>query len=620
LTISLLRVKIPAMKLFFIFAKLLSFLFLSFYILLTLKPDYILAREIELDPITITPGPFEQECETPTKGIVIMNPAQASDLSIEELLDQEAALDVSRRGILGIQSDLSIRGATDEQTTIAINGITLNDPQTAHHNLDLAIPKFAIKRIEVAEGPSVDIWAQAAVGGAINVVTVKPVDTGCEASFIYGTDSTQQGSVYLAKSSSNGGINFAVEEATSNGWRFDTDFREFSVSSSALVESGDKISSYIFAGYGEKEFGAANFYSLDNSKEWIDTLFLNWNTSIEIKQLKVSPKLYYRRRHDKYMLDIENPDYYLNHHKTIIKGVQTEAEMDIKTFGSIQAVVDINRQSINSTRLGMDSRGRNSYSLALRNYKNIFFGYDASIRVDDYSDYNTDILPQAGIFLRPVQYLKLRSSVAKSARPPNYTELFYDSPSNKGNKDLSPEKALNYEVGAGLAFNDNEDIKISCTVFRRDSDNLIDWIQSPSNTGFYQATNITQVKTEGLQAGLDVKAFEWLNIKANYSYIDSDIAEDQDYISKYALNQPVHKIFSQVNIMLPFGRQSVRLLYKNKKGYSSYLIFGSTFNYKLNKYSSLFLIIDNWFDSTYWDIRGNTLPGRQLMAGTRLRF
>ena len=607
------------MRSFFIFPRLLFAAFLAFYILLILDTGYILAREIELDPITITLGPAKQEPETPTKDIVIIDPLQNPGLSIEELLDEEAALDVSRRGILGIQSDLSIRGATDEETTIAVNGIILNDPQTAHHNLDLAIPRLAIKQMEVAEGPSVDTWAQAAVGGAVNVVTRKPVDTESEASFMYGTDSTQKSSAYVAKSLSNGGINLAVEEATSNGWRFDTDFKEFSVSSSALVEAGDKVSSYLFAGYGEKEFGAANFYGLYNSKEWINTLFLNWNTSIEIDRFKVSPKLYYRRRHDKYMLDIEYPDYYLNHHKTVTEGIQTEAEMDIKAFGSIHAAVDINIQRINSTRLGKDSRGRNSYSLALRNYNNRFFGYDASIRVDDYSEYNTEILPQAGIFLRPVQYLRLRSVIAKSARPPNYTELFYDSPSNKGNKDLSPEKALNYEVGADLTFNDNEDIKIRCTIFRRDSDNLIDWIQRPS-TGFYQATNITQVKTEGPEAGLDAKVCGWLNIKGSYSYIDSDIDEDQDYISKYALNQPDHKVFSQADILLPFGKQSVRLLYKNRKGYSSYLILGSTFNYKLNKYSSLFLIVDNWFDSTYWDIRDNTLPGRQLMIGTRVKF
>ena len=608
------------MRPFSIISKLLNTVFFSLYILLALGIIPAFASDIELDPITITLDEPFKEHETLTKSMVTLRPRQNPGLSIEELLERQAGLDISRRGILGIQSDLSIRGATDEQTTIAINGIALNDPQTAHHNLDLAMPKCAIKQIEVAQGPSSDIWSQAAIGGAINVVTAKPVGTGCEASFMYGTDSTRELSVYLERKLANGGINFAAEESASDGWRFDTEFKEFFVSSSALLEQGDKISSYLFAGYGEKEFGAADFYGPYNSKEWTDTVFLNWDTRISVNRFKISPKLYHRRHHDKYMLDIEDPDYYLNHHKTIVEGLQTEAEMDIDLFGSLKASVDINRQSINSTRLGKDSRGRNSYSVVLKNHKNISFGYDVSIRIDDYSDYSTEILPQAGIYVSPVQYLRFRSVAAKSARPPNYTELFYDSPSNRGNKHLSPERALNYEVGADLLLNNNEDIKISCTIFRRDSDNLIDWVKEDVNADFYQAANIAKVKTEGLEARLDIKPCEWLHIKGGYAYIDSDIEKNQDYISKYALNQPDHKVSSQVDILLPFGTQSVRLLYKNRKGYSSYLIMGSTFNYKLNQYSSLFLIIDNWFDSAYWDVRGNILPGRQVMVGTRVKF
>ncbi len=608
------------MRPFSIIPSLLRIVFFSLYYLLVIGVSSTFAHDIELNPITITLNTPSKEHEALTKSTVILMPIQDQDLSIEKLLDRQAGLDISRRGILGIQSDVSIRGATDEQTTIAINGIIVNDPQTAHHNLDLAVPKRAIERIEIDQGPSSNAWSQAAIGGAVNFVTAKPVNTGCEASFMYGTYSTREGSVYLERKLANGGINFAAEEAASDGWRFDTEFREFSVSSSALLEQGDKVSSYFFAGYGEKEFGAADFYGPYNSKEWTNTLFLDWDTQISINRFKISPKLYHRRHHDKYMLDIEDPDYYLNHHKTVVEGLQTEAGIDIDIFGHLQAVVDINRQSIDSTRLGNDSRGRNSYSVALKNYKNIFFGYDASIRIDDYSDYSAEILPQAGIFFSPVHYLRFRSAAAKSARPPNYTELFYDSPSNKGNQYLSPEKAINYEVGLDLLLSNNQDIKIKCTLFRRDSDNLIDWVQKPPNTNYYQATNIAKVKTEGLEAALDIKPCEWLRIKGGYAYIDSDIERNQGYVSKYALNQPDHKVSSQVDILLPFGTQSVRLLYKNRKGYSSYLVMGSTFNYKLNQYSSLFLIIDNWFDSTYWDVRGNTLPGRQVMAGTRVKF
>ena len=277
---------------------------------------------------------------------------------------------------------------TAQQTNISVNGIILNDPQTAHHNLDLAIPDLAIEKMSVVRGASSQIWSQSAIGGAVDITTKRPITNEGKMLFKYGTDETQASSLYLSSKNDTSGINFAAQEATSNGWRFDTDFKEFAVSSSGLVEAGDKISSYLFAAYGEKEFGAADFYGPYNSKEWTDTFLLNWDTDIKIEQFKLTPKIYYRRHHDKYMLDIARPDYYLNHHETTIKGLQVEAEADLSDFGSAVAGIDINRQDIESTNLGNDSRERNSYSLSLKNYKNKSFGYDASIRIDDYSEYD----------------------------------------------------------------------------------------------------------------------------------------------------------------------------------------------------------------------------------------
>lgn len=578
------------------------------------------ALETELEPITITLDK-PQEYSAPTKEITVVNPHRGTRLPVDESLDQDTAVDVLRRGIFDIQSDLSIRGATNEQAVVNVNGVMLNDPQTAHHNMDLAVPEAAVREIQVSQGPSSDIWSQAAIGGALNIITKRPLDTECEASFLYGTDATEKSSVYAAYNTGHAGVNFAAEQVNSDGWRYDTGFREYSFSSSALVEIGDKVSSYIFAGYGEKEFGAADFYGPYNSKEWTDTLFLNWDTGIEVDNLRISPKLYYRSHHDKYMLDIARPDYYLNCHRTVTKGVQLEASFCAERLGLLQAVFDINAQGIDSTRLGDDSRRRSSYSVIWRNYYYEFLGCDASIRIDDYSQYHTEILPQAGVFLKPFQWLKLSGQAAKSARPPNYTELFYDSPSNIGNKDLSPEKAFNYEAGAEVKpGNNNDSLKAAFTIFRRDSYDLIDWIRSPPGAGPYRAQNVTSSRTEGLEAYLDIKLCKWLSLKGGYSYIDSDIDKEGDYTSKYALNHPDHKLFSQAEITLPFGKQNIRFLYKDRKGCSSYAVIGATFNYRLNKHSSLFLIIDNLFDAVYWDIRDNVLPGRQVMAGVCFKF
>jgi vitamin B12 transporter len=584
-------------------------------------PGLTCCQEIELEPITVSlDAPEIGYLKNPVKNNTIIIPGQRTAESIDNMLDTVTGIDISRRGIFDMQSDMSIRGSTFEQTSISVNGIVLNDPQTGHHNLDLAFPQAAIDSLETVRGQSTKYWAQPGIGGSVNINTKRPLDTESSAYFLYGSDKTRKASAYASFNKNKNGLNMAVEESASDGFRPDTDFRHFSLSSSGLVHIGDYISSYIFAGYGEKEFGAANFYAPYNSKEWTDTSFINWQTSFEKGNFKIGPSIYYRKHHDKFMLDIQRPDFYLNHHKTDIRGILIEADLGLGMHGGFQALIDINEQSINSTKLGKDSRNRYSCSFIWNNHNNILFGYDASLRIDDYSEYSTEILPQAGIYIRPFNWVTLRFSAAKSSRCPSYTDLFYEDPANKGNKDLSPERAISYEAGADIRFGENPDINLSITLFRRDADSLIDWVKYSASDTFFQAENITEVKTEGIEVELRADLLSWLKVRTGYAYIDSDIKKKEAYISKYALNHPDHKLSADADIILPFGIQNINFIYKDKKKYSSYFIIGCDLNYDLNKQAGIFLIIDNILDEVYWDIRDNVLPGRQFMAGIKAKF
>lgn len=648
-----------------------------FYLILTPEQALSAEKEIELEPIVITQDEFQQEADIPTKNITTIDMRRKPFAPVEEILDYQGGVDVSRRSILGIQSDLSIRGSTPDQTQVSINGIIINDPQTAHHNLDLGLPSGSVEKIEVTRAQAPTIWAQGAMGGAVNFVTKRPTKDEAEVSFLYGTDETHKSSLSITRNKGGLGFGLQAEEASSNGWRYDTDFKELALASSGLVKLSDIISSNLLIAYGEKEFGACYFYGPYHSKEWTDTLFLNWDFCVGQERFQIIPKLYFRRHHDKYMLDIKRPDYYLNHHKTDIEGAMLQAEADLEGYGRITAFADINREDIKSTRLGKHSRHKNSFFLSWRNYRGMFplpfmgegqgegslsppwgaseakspagkdqgegesfqagstrakFGYDLSLRIDDYSEYDTEILPQAGIFFMLSPDIKFRSSVARAVRAPTYTELYYDSPANKGNKDLSPEEALNYEVGLDITYfplpigervrarGKEVNISLSCTIFRRDSSDLIDWIKQTPSQAYYQAKNITELKTEGIETELSLKPVEWLCLRAGYVYLDSDIDEDIDYISKYALNHPDHKVTGEAEVILPFGTQNLKFLYKDRKNYTHYFIMGLGLNYKFVKESILFLNIDNIFNSTNEDIKDNPLPGRQIQVGVKVRF
>jgi len=573
---------------------------------------------VELEPIVITHEQSEEADEISTRATSTVEVRYDPPISAEEILDYESEVDILRRGILGVQSDISIRGSTGDQVQISVNGIIVNDPQTEHHNLDLNMPLDSIERIDIVGASGPTAWAQGAIGGAVNFVTKKPTKNEGLVSALYGTDETQKTSLYLSRNTGSFGFGFSAEEASSNGWRHNTDFKEFSLASSGLLKLGDNISSSLFASYGEKEFGAANFYGPYNSREWTDGLFIDWELEARHEKFLIRPKAYFKRHHDKYELKIEWPDYYRNHHRTDIEGVMLQAEVGLDSFGRLLASVDMRREDIKSNLLGKDTRYKNTYFLSWQNYNELWWGFDASLGIDDYSEYDAEVLPQAGVYLMAGPVVKFRSSVSRSARQPTYTELLYDSPSNKGSKDLSLEKAMNYDIGLDVA--EKGRVSFSCTVFRRDADNLIDWVKETPSQTYYQARNMTEVKAEGVEIEIRLKPVDWFRLKTNYAYIDSDINNDVDYISKYALNHPDHKVSGEADIILPCGTQTVRLMYKNRKDYAEYFTMGLELNYGIIKGTDAFINIDNIFNSTNEDIKDNPLPGREIQAGVKVEF
>ncbi|MDD5504362.1 MAG: TonB-dependent receptor [Candidatus Omnitrophica bacterium] len=576
--------------------------------------------DIELEPITVYIQPGENIThENPSRDEDIINRSWRETSSIDILLDTEPGVDISRRGVSGIQSDMSIRGCGAGQVSVAINGVTVNDPQTSHHNLDLPLPQFAVENIEIVKGQSTKPWAQSGIGGSVNIKARRPRDTQSWVFFGRGSDCAENTGVYSCFAKEDKGVNVAAEQSSSEGYRQGTDYKQFAVSSSAAFPFGDKVSNYALAGYGEKEYGASNFYVPYDSREWTDTLFLNWQSSAQIGNLTVRPNLYYRRHHDKFMLDIRRQDFYINRHITKVSGAMVEAEIGFDTAGELGFLIDICNQSIKSTRLVKDSRLRASYALSWKVHHNPAAGFDLSARVDSYSDFNTRILPQAGIYIRPYNFIKFRAAVSRSLMPADYTQLYYEDAVSSGNRNLSPESAINYEAGFDItAAKGNMDL--SLTVFNRHTDNMIDWVKYDVSDQVFRAENIAKVRTLGFEGAASAFIAGCLKIKTGYSYSGSDIINSRDFISRYVTGRDEHKLFAMAQLFLPFGVQTVDIIYKNKKDYNNYFLTNCNMNYDLNRNISLFFAVDNVFNKTYWDITDSLMPGRQYLAGMRAKF
>jgi vitamin B12 transporter len=80
---------------------------------------------------------------------------------------------VKDAGLDGALQTVALRGAKSEQTLVLVDGRPINDPDTGAVDFS-SLPVSGISRIEVVEGGSSTLYGSSAIGGVINIITVRP--------------------------------------------------------------------------------------------------------------------------------------------------------------------------------------------------------------------------------------------------------------------------------------------------------------------------------------------------------------------------------------------------------------------------------------------------------------
>ncbi len=132
--------------------------------------------------------------------------------SVDELLQNINGIDVRRRGIEGMQSDLYIRGGNFEQVLILIDGVKMDDLQSGHHSMNAILSPENIERIEVIKGAASRIYGQNAMNGAINIITKKVDSPLMKVGLKAGSFETYGADVGFQKLLENGSVQFHINK------------------------------------------------------------------------------------------------------------------------------------------------------------------------------------------------------------------------------------------------------------------------------------------------------------------------------------------------------------------------------------------------------------------------
>lgn len=489
--------------------------------------------------------------------------APVTDLG--SLLEYVRGVDIRQRGITGAQSDISLRGGTFDQVLVLLNGINISDPQTGHHNMDIPVDITAIERIEVLQGSGARIFGPNAFAGAINIITTSPQKAVPSVSLRGGLYGTGELSANLPFRTKKVYHMVSLSGSTTDGYTENTDFKKAGAYYRMNATIG-KTKTDVQAGYINKGFGANSFYSpkFPNQYEATSTIFASAGLT-DANAQKWKANVYWRRHYDRFELFRNNPPaWYKNHnyHLSDVAGATVNRTFSWKKHKTSLGA-DFRMEHIYSNVLGTTmnspiavegtdsayytkSAQRNGFSIMVEHrYAPGKFSVSggALLYISNQLEHDLSLYPGIDLGFQISKPLRIFATANRSLRLPNFTNLYYSSPTNIGNPLLLPEEATSIEAGFKW---DKNNILAEVAGFQRFGINMIDWVRADTAT-VWECKNLTEVNVSGIEAGFTMipeffgKKFFLQRFSVNYTFLASN-KSSVGFVSQYVLDYMKHKL------------------------------------------------------------------------------
>jgi vitamin B12 transporter len=580
----------------------------------TLKEVMITSSRIDL--------PFKENSRTIVviTSEVIKNSAATN---VADLLQQVAGVDIRRRGTAGSQADLYIRGGGFDQTLLLIDGIKMDDSQTGHHTLNAALPLEVIERIEIIKGPAARVFGQNAFTGAINIVTKNKLDNNASINVEAGSFSQLNYSLTVGKETENTSIIAHIGALTSDGYRENSDYSNYNYFVKGIFNK-KKQPIEMIATFFDKKFGAQNFYTPSswgfNEYEETQSSLFGVSTTFNTEKFKITPRVYWKRGQDIFLLKRDDPSFYRNLHITNKVGVEANASYT-SNFGITGFGIDISRVFISSNNLG--NRNRTMANLFLEHRFKLADGkldITPGVAVTYFSDFKFHAFPGLDIGYQLSDNLKAYGNLGVTYRVPTYTDLYYNDSSTSGNPNLNPEEAFAQEIG--LKYNSDR-FTTSVAIFNRKATNLIDYVKSDATATKFVATNFAEVNTKGFELNADYrfKINEFTQtLSFGYNFLKDDILDQNKELSRYSLNTLKHQFITRFTSKL-FKNVRQNIIYKHAERTvgTSYNVWDASVIVDLHKFS-VTLTANNIFDADYIESGFVPMPPSNILLGLRYSF
>lgn len=574
-------------------------------------------RTYELKQINVTATKFEQLLRTFTPSYTVLSeneikqdikPSLLSSISVKV-----PGFFVTETGVFGYgigtfaPGKISIRGINGiQQTLVIIDG----RPEFAGifgHPVPDVYQSSEIAAVDVIRGPASVLYGTNAMGGVISITTKKNQQDGTNffADVNYGSFQTRK-----IKSS----ISYK-KGSLSNSFSLNSDYsKNHRPSSTSKLISAAYSAEYTFNPIWSMNINA----QINSSKVFNPGPVINpyLNDSVWTNVTRASASLNLKNKFDRYegsfLLYFNNGvhDVYDGFHSndyTLGFALNESVELfqnNIASFG-VEVKNYRGKAKINIPLLDKSISEKAVYLILSQRFLKDFF-VNGGLRYNHHSVYGPLLIPQLNMNYIASEHFNVYCTVAEGFRNPTLNELFLFG----ANIQLKPEKLWNYEVGVKCNLLKNN-LQLNGSIFLMEGKDFINMVGIYPNI---QNQNLKSLTNRGLELETKFNVIENLSLSGSYSYLKS---------SEKLLGVPQHQLFAEADyhykiIELNANLKSVYNLYTslnaNEKK-QNYILFNTAIWINLLKHVTLYLKLDNIFNTRYEIIDGYPMPGRTALIG-----
>jgi outer membrane cobalamin receptor len=609
---------------------------------MALPPASLLAEErtTQLKEVVVTATKTEKDPNDVTQAVTVVTGEEirkSGATDVATAIQNSTGVTISTNGTPGSVESLQIRGAYSAQNLVLLNGIRMNSARDGGFDLSLLpVSVEDIERIEIVRGSASALYGSDAVGGVINIITKKPA---VDQSLIRGAiGSHGYDDIFLNNSGRTGQWYYTLsgERETSNGYRQNSDLRQWVAGGKAGYDFSSTSSIELSANYLENDLGSPGstiFGETPNARQQERTSVTGAAYNVKLVptlDIKLSG---YHKQDDLSFADPDAIDFMTllpapmqERFGTRTRGGEAQMSWLVTSWNQLTAGYEVKQDNLDS----FDAQsGTATHSASLRA---TYFQDEISIgepliimvggRHDDYSTFGEKFSPKASARY----YIKssgtiIRASYGKSFRAPTFNDLFFESSSAIGNPDLRPESAKEYEAGIEQKIGDHAVFKI--TEFDRRVTDLIQW----NWWDFFpmQPQNIGRVSIHGVETEASYRLAEVVSMSVNYTYlnpIDEGTGLKIYNTIPHSQTKGVITLYPDKDVYLTLEGRSVRNYLKPDDGEWRYSVMDAKIAEKFGDGSrgEFFFAMNNVFDRKYEVVQGYPMPPREIRGGVSLPF